>query len=78
MYVFYSKVYDNDDLVFKYYQFINANSEKEFNYYMDEMEKIKLYDTGVTANYGDTLLTLSTCEYNQKDGRFAVVAKRVK
>lgn len=78
MYVFYSKVYDNDDLVFKYYQFINANSEKEFNYYMDEMEKIKLYDTGVTAHYGDTLLTLSTCEYNQKDGRFAVVAKRVK
>ncbi len=77
MYVFYSKVYDNDELVFKYYQFINANSEKEFNYYMSEMEKLSLYDTGVSAHYGDTLLTLSTCDHSQTDGRFAVVAKRV-
>jgi len=77
MYVFYSKVYDNDDLVFKYYQFINANSEKEFKYYMDEMAALSLYDTGVTANYGDTLLTLSTCDHSQTDGRFAVVAKRI-
>ena len=78
MYVFYSKVYDNDDLVFKYYQFIEANSEAEFNYYMDEMKKLSLYDTGVTAKYGDTLLTLSTCDHSQTDGRFAVVAKRIK
>ena len=78
MYAFYSKVYDNDDLVFKYYQFTNANSEKEFNYYMDEMKAISLYDTGVKAKYGDTLLTLSTCDHSQTGGRFAVVAKRVK
>ena len=77
MYVFYSKVYDNDEMVFKYYQFIEANSETEFDYYMSEMEKIALYDTGVTAHYGDTLLTLSTCDYSQADGRFAVVAKRI-
>ena len=77
MYVFYSKVYGNDDLVFKYYQFINANSEKEFEYYMSEMEALSLYDTGFTASYGDTLLTLSTCDHSQTDGRFAVVAKRI-
>lgn len=77
MYVFYSKVYDNDDLVFKYYQFINANSEKEFDYYMEEMKKLSLYDTGVTASFGDTLLTLSTCDHSQTDGRFAVVAKKI-
>ena len=78
MYAFYSKVYDNDDLVFKYYQFINANSDAEFNYYMDEMKNLSLYDTGVTAKYGDTLLTLSTCDHSQQDGRFAVVAKKVR
>lgn len=77
MYVFYSKVYDNDDLVFKYYQFLNANSQKEFEYYMEEMSKLSLYDTGVTASYGDTLITLSTCDHSQTDGRFAVVAKRI-
>ena len=78
MYVFRSQVYSEDDLVFKYYQFINANSEEEFNSYMKEMEVMSLYDTGVVANYGDSLLTLSTCDHSQEDGRFVVVAKRIK
>lgn len=77
MYVFYSQVYNEDDLVFKYYQFINANSEEEFDSYMKEMEEMSLYDTGVTASYGDSLLTLSTCDHSQTDGRFVVVAKRI-
>ena len=77
MYVFRSQVYNENDIVFKYYQFIEANSETEFNSYMQEMEKISLYDTGVTASYGDSLLTLSTCDHSQTDGRFVVVAKRI-
>ncbi len=77
MYVFRSQVYNDDDFVFKYYQFIDANSEEEFNSYMSEMEEMSLYDTGVTASYGDSLLTLSTCDNSQTDGRFVVVAKRI-
>ena len=77
MYVFRSQVYNEDDLVFKYYQFINANSGTEFQSYMEEMKKLSLYDTGVTAGYGDSLLTLSTCDNSQKDGRFVVVAKKI-
>ena len=77
MYVFRSKVYSEENVTFKYYQFINANSEKEFNSYMNDMKALSLYDTQVTANYGDKLLTLSTCDYQEKEGRFVVVAKRV-
>ena len=77
MYVFRSQVYNEDDFVFKYYQFIDANSEEEFNSYMKEMAAISLYDTEVTANYGDSLLTLSTCDHSQEDGRFVVVAKKI-
>ncbi|MCM1134011.1 MAG: class B sortase [Clostridium sp.] len=77
MYVFRSQVYNEDDFVFKYYQFIDANSEEEFNSYMKEMAELSLYDTGVTASYGDSLLTLSTCDNSQSDGRFVVVAKRI-
>lgn len=77
MYVFRSRVYRKDEVVFKYYQFIDANSEEEFNSYMKEMADISLYDTGVTASFGDQLLTLSTCDYEEEDGRFVVVAKRV-
>ena len=77
MYVFRSQVYNEDDIVFKYYQFIEANSETEFNSYMQEMSALSLYDTGVTAEFGDNLLTLSTCDSSQTDGRFVVVAKRI-
>lgn len=78
MYVFRSKVYEESEIVFKYYQFINAASETEFNSYMREMAAMSLYDTGVTAEYGDELLTLSTCDYYTDYGRFVVVAKKVK
>lgn len=77
MYVFRAKVLKENEIAFKYYQFINANSEEEFNSYMKEMAEMSLYDTGVTAEYGDELLTLSTCDNSQTDGRFAVVAKRI-
>ena len=77
MYVFRSQVYNEDDFVFKYYQFIDANSKEEFDSYMKEMAAISLYDTEVTADYGDSLLTLSTCDHSQEDGRFVVVAKKI-
>lgn len=77
MYVFRSRIYNEDEVVFKYYQFFDASSEREFNSNMNEMAAIALYDTGVTASYGDELLTLSTCDYSETDGRFVVVAKRI-
>ncbi|MBR1471079.1 MAG: class B sortase [Lachnospiraceae bacterium] len=77
MYAFRSRVYDADDVRFKYYQFIDAQSEEEFNSYMREMSEQAFYDTGVTARYGDRLLTLSTCDYQEQNGRFVVVAKKI-
>lgn len=77
MFAFRTKVYNEDDVVFKYYQFIDANSEEEFNSYMLEMSNNAFYETGVWAFYGDELLTLSTCDYHQENGRFVVVAKRI-
>ena len=78
MYVFRSKIYNEDEVVFKYYQFLDVNSEDEFYSAMDEMARMSLYDTGVTAEYGDKLITLSTCDNSEEDGRFVVVAKKVK
>ena len=31
----------------------------------------------MTAQYGDQLLTLSTCDYQETDGRFVVVARKI-
>ena len=76
--VFYSRVYyKSEKNVFRYYYFVNANNEEEYNDFVNNAKKASIYDTGVTAEYGDQLLTLSTCEYSQKDGRFAIVAKKI-
>lgn len=52
--------------------------EVDFEEYLKECRKRSLYDTGITAEYGDVLLTLSTCEYSHENGRFVVVAKRIR
>ena len=76
---FLSRVYYEDEQnVFRYYYFINANDETEYNNYVEESKKASLYDTKKSAEYGEQLLTLSTCSYHTEDGRFAVVAKKVK
>jgi len=78
VYVFHSKVYNADEITFKYYQFIDANSQEEFDSYMNSMNGLSLYDTGVPVVYGDQFLTLSTCDRaTEENGRFVVVAKRV-
>ncbi|MDR0949129.1 MAG: class B sortase [Lachnospiraceae bacterium] len=77
MYVFRSHVYKENEVTFKYYQFIDALSETEFDSYMEEMSNLSLYETNVTAKYTDQLLTLSTCDNYVDDGRFVVVAKKV-
>ena len=73
--VFKTTVYD--DTGFKYYLFANAETEEEFQAYVDECKALSLYDTGVDAEYGDKLITLSTCEYSRTNGRLVVVAKKI-
>jgi sortase B len=62
---------------YRYYDFVDAEHEREFDAYVGKCKEIALYDTGVTAEYGDRLITLSTCEYSAKNGRLVVVAKRI-
>lgn len=76
--VFPSQVYNSNDDVFKYYQFYQANTKKEFDEFYNNIKKLSLYDTEVNAKFGDTFLTLSTCAYHVEDGRFVIVAKKIK
>ena len=43
---------------------------------MDQCKELSLYDTRVSAEYGDKLITLSTCEYSRTNGRLGIVAKK--
>ena len=79
MFAFTEKVYDVDEVAFKYYQFIDAYSEEEYNSYMEEMKRKSLYETQVSTQYTDSLLTLSTCDHDTPDAeRFVVVAKKIR
>ncbi len=62
---------------FKYYNFIYSNSRDEFDTFINKCKELSFYETGKTAEYGDKLLTLSTCEYSKKNGRLVVIAKEI-
>ena len=62
--------------LFAYYQFADAETPQEFAAYVYACKNAALYETGVTAAYGDKLLTLSTCDDSGKNSRVVVVAKR--
>ena len=74
MAVVITTAYQSDS--FQYYNYIE-NNELTFNTYVQECKQRALYDTGMDAEYGDKLVTLSTCEYSNDNGRLIVVAKKI-
>ena len=76
MSVFYDRIYYSHEDVFKFYKFVDAENEADFDYAVSQLKKKALYDTGVTAEYGDKLITLVTCAYHVDNGRFVIVARR--
>ena len=75
--VFRTVVYTDSPDAFKYYRFVDAENADEFDDYIAKCKELSFYDTGVTAEYGDKLITLSTCEYSRNNSRLVVVAKRM-
>ena len=75
--VFRTVVYTDSPEAFKFYRFIDAESANEFDDFIAKSKELSFYDTGVTAEYGDKLITLSTCEYSRNNSRLVVVAKRI-
>lgn len=70
----YREEKDEDNGRFRYYYFNDLADRDDYEYFIKNVKERALYDTGVDARYGDELLTLSTCSYHVKNGRFIVVA----
>ena len=75
--VFYSQIYDESEDVFKYYNCANLNDEGTYNYYVQNVKALSIYETGVTPQYAEKIVTLSTCNYHTDDGRFIVAARKI-
>ena len=54
--------------------FLNSISKKEK--FVEKAKSSSIYDTGITASYGDDLITLITCSYHVDDGRFVVIGRK--
>ena len=65
------------DKGFKYYNYTNFYDEQEFNSFVEKCHNLEFYNTGADLKYGDKLITLSTCEYSQKNGRMVIIAKKI-
>lgn len=73
-----TQVYPDDYQGFVYWEFQDAENKAEFDEYVDEMKAISsISNEDTEIKYGDKLLTLSTCAYHTKGGRFVVVAKKI-
>ena len=70
----YRQEKDEDNGRFRYYYFNDLSDRADFDYFVDNVMQRALYDTGEEVSWGDELLTLSTCSYHVKNGRFVVVA----
>ena len=78
IYAFKSRIFYKDEIdVFRYYRYYNFSNENKYNEYLNNCKELELYDTKVTAKYGEQLITLISCEYSQDNGRIVVVAKKI-
>ena len=76
--VIHTTVQADDADAFPFYRFVDAASPEEFADYVSACKAQALYDTGISAEYGDKLLTLSTCDNITDDGRLLVIANKPK
>ncbi|MBO4902061.1 MAG: class B sortase [Lachnospiraceae bacterium] len=72
----YRQEKDEDNGRFRYYYYTNLSDKDDFDYYLNNIKERALYDTGVEAEWGDEFVTLSTCSYHVKNGRFILVGVR--
>lgn len=68
-----SKASDDNGHIFNY--IFTAAGNSQFANYIAEIDKRKLYSTGVDINENDKIVTLSTCCYDFDDARLVVVGR---
>lgn len=77
--VFLTNTTENYGEVFKYQNHVTFNSKSEFDQYVAECLDRSYYYTGIDLEYGDELLTLSTCDFSfLTDMRLVVVARKLR
>lgn len=62
---------------FSYHNYVDAENEADFDNFVSTVKELSFYETGITPEYGDKIIMLSTCEYTLDNGRLVVAAVRI-
>ena len=62
---------------FTYHHMIEAKDKADFDAFISKCKELSFYDTGITPQYGDKVICLSTCEYTLMNGRLVMAAVRI-
>ena len=62
---------------FRYYSYTDFQNYEDYEEFVENCRNLEFYYTGVVGTHQDKYITLSTCEYSQKNGRMVVVAKKI-
>lgn len=74
--VFKTTVYTKN--TFRYYENINFENKKMYDDFINICKNKSLYQTGIEIKDKEKLITLSTCEYSNKNSRLVIVARKIK
>ena len=82
-YISYTDAYkESDDFknedIKKYIKNDNFTNKKMYNDFINICKDKSLYQTGIKIKDKEKLITLSTCEYSNKNSRLVIVARKIK
>ena len=74
-----SQIYDDNDTEhFKYYDFIDCDTQEQLDEYLNFVRSSADYlDESCLPDLDDEVITLSTCNYHVTNGRLVVAARRI-
>lgn len=75
--VLHNDIFSREQEPFQYYDYAHILNEEMFAEYYRGIKEHALYDTEVSASYGDELVTLCTCDYGGREQRLLVVGRRL-
>lgn len=78
--VFVTGIYDyqDDGHLFEYFKTREITTQEEFDYFYDNVMKRSLFLSDIEVEFGEDLLTLSTCSAVFEDSRCVVVARKLR
>lgn len=69
---------DTTETAFYYHDVHDFSSQEDYDAFFEQVDKRSYFSTNIDHTIDDKYITLSTCDYEIKNGRLAVVARKLR